>query len=135
MITFEEMETMLDEIACELPKEIYTDLNGGISLVRRAKLHPESSDPQDLYILGEYYNDRKGYGGLGRYILIYYGSFAAVYDHLSENQLRKKLKETLSHEFTHHLESMAGERDLEITDARNLARYKRRLKLRKPEEK
>lgn len=35
----------------------------------------------------------------------------------------EKLTHTLKHEFIHHLESMAGERGLEIKDAEYLADY------------
>jgi hypothetical protein len=52
-------------------------------------------------------------GELGRYIAIYYGSFLRVYGHLGREELKDELKKTLKHEFLHHLEAMAGARDLE----------------------
>jgi hypothetical protein len=60
---------------------------------------------------------------MGRYISIYYGSFKRVYGHLPKEELRKKLMKTLKHEFTHHLESMAGEKDLEIEDEKFIREY------------
>ena len=39
---------------------------------------------------------------------------------------KEELRNVLIHEFTHHLESLVGERDLEIEDARELAKYKQR---------
>ena len=42
-----------------------------------------------------------------------------------EEEFKERLKKTLFHEFTHHLESLAGERDLEIEDERQLAAYRR----------
>ena len=132
MITFEEMETMLDEIAHEIPKEFYRELNGGILLLPEIKHHPESyRQVGELYIMGEYHNDRKGYGGLGRYIKIYYGSFMQLYSHVPLQRLREEVKKVLIHEFTHHLESLAGERDLEVKDAVELEKY--RLRRRKRE--
>jgi hypothetical protein len=76
----------------------------------------------DLYTLGEYHHSYS----MGRYITMYYGSFAVVYGHLSPEELKIRLRETLRHEFTHHLESLAGEKDLEIEDERQLARYRYR---------
>jgi hypothetical protein len=60
---------------------------------------------------------------MGRYITIYYGSFSHVYGHLEKKALKEQLRETLKHEFTHHIESLAGERGLEIKDARYIADY------------
>jgi hypothetical protein len=118
MITLEEMETMLDDIATGFPQELFIELNGGIILLPEAKLNT-ASNKNDLYILGEYY---KG-GGMGRYITIYYGSFSSVYGHLGKEALKDQLQRVLKHEFTHHVESLAGERGLEIKDARDIADY------------
>ena len=118
MISIEEMETILDEIAIELPSEFYKDLNGGIILLPEIKLH-EKDKKNNLYVLGEYHRN----GNLGRFIAIYYGSFSQVYGYLSKDQLKEQLKSTLKHEFRHHLESLAGERDLEIKDAQDIAEY------------
>jgi len=118
MISLDEMEVMLDEIATELPQEIYKELNGGILLMPDTKRNPLGRN-NDLYILGEYHRD----GCLGRYITIYYGSFMQVYGNLNKEFLKEQLAHTLKHEFTHHLESMAGERGLEIKDAKYIANY------------
>lgn len=120
MISIDEMEVMLDELAAELPEEFYSELNGGIILLPQAKLHPESR-ANDLYTMGEYYRD----GSLGRYIALYYGSFLRVYGSLSEEQLKAQLRQTLRHEFRHHLESLAGERGLEIEDDQYIEQYLR----------
>lgn len=121
MISLEEMEVMLDDIANGFPQEIFKDLNGGIVLLPEAKLNT-ASDRNDLYILGEYHRG----GTLGRYIAIYYGSFLRIYGYLGSEAIKEKLIHTLKHEFTHHLESMAGERGLEIKDAQFLADYFKR---------
>lgn len=118
MVDFDEAGKILDEIAAELPREFYEELNGGIILLPEAKRDPIGGTG-DLYIMGEYYSG----GGLGRYIAIYYGSFERVYGHLSRESLKKRLASTLKHEFTHHLESLAGERDLEKEDDLYLQDY------------
>lgn len=119
----EEVHAILDEIAEGLPREFFEKLNEGIVLLSRYKIHPSSRDNSTLYIMGEY-----SVSITGRNIKIYYGSFKKTYRHRSRKVIYEKLKETLLHEFTHHLESLAGEKDLEIKDAENLRRYKKKLR-------
>ena len=121
MASIEEVQIILDEIAEELPPEIYKDLNGGIILLPQVKLHKESVD-DDLYVMGEYRHERIS----GRYIVVYYGSVEKIYGSLSRVRLKNKLRSVIKHEFVHHLESMAGERSLEIEDERRLAKYLKR---------
>lgn len=118
MISIDEMQELLDEVAEEFPQEMFRELSGGIVLARRAKRGEE----EGLYNLGEYIHG----GGLGRHIVLYYGSFMRVHGGLSRSRMKAQLRETLKHEFTHHLESLAGVRDLEAEDERQLARYRRR---------
>jgi hypothetical protein len=126
------MSLLLDEIAEELPEEVFKDLNGGVSLLREAKR--SRNDPDGgLYTLGEYRRDQ-----MGRYIVLYYGSICAVHGRKTREELRVSLRKLLTHELTHHLESLAGERDLEIKDKIHLEEYlerkrKRQPKRRKPE--
>ena len=108
---------MLDEIAEELPEEVFMDLNGGVSLVPQAKR--SEADPEGgLYTLGEYHHDQ-----MGRYIVLYYGSIRAVHGGDTRDELRLNLKRLLTHELTHHIEMLAGERDLEIEDELKLREY------------
>jgi len=129
MISFEEVEAMLDEVVQEIPREFFEKLNGGIVLLPDAKQHHASAG--DLFILGEYHNDRAGYGGLGRYIAIYYGSFVRLYGYADAATQKAELRRVVIHEFTHHIESLAGERGLEHKDAQNLAKYRQRLTYRR----
>ncbi len=109
---------MLEEIAETLPREFFSRLNGGIILKPQAKRH-NRTEAKGLFVLGEYHQG----GNLGRYIAIYYGSFMRVHGHLPKDKLAVQLTRTLKHEFRHHLESLAGERGLEIEDERFLAEY------------
>lgn len=118
MFTIDEVEIMLNEVAETLPKEWFRKLTGGINLSADAKLSPHAKG-KDLYILGEY---KRG-SMLGRFIMIYYGSFIRVYGHLPEEEFKAKLEHTLCHELTHHIESLAGAKDLEIEDAKKLSQY------------
>lgn len=121
MVSIEETEEILTGFADELPEDFYKHLNGGIVLLPEEKRNTQA---EGLYILGEYHRDLN----LGRFITIYYGSFMRVYGYMPKEQLKERLKETLLHEFTHHLESLAGERGLEFEDARKIAEYIERLK-------
>ncbi|QSX08110.1 metallopeptidase family protein [Alkalibacter rhizosphaerae] len=111
MMELEEVEVLLEEIIDGFPKELFDKLNGGILLLPEEKRNP---DPRlhDLYILGEYHSG----GGLGRYIVLYHGSFQKVFGEFGKRKLRRELEKTLKHEFVHHLESLAGERSLEKED-------------------
>lgn len=113
-----EILKMLDEIAEEIPREFFCRLNKGIILLPDYKLHKNSKDPNKLYVMGEYSSDITG-----RQIRIYYGSLKKVYRDMPLDILKVKLSDVLLHEFTHHLESLAGENNLEIKDATALAKY------------
>jgi len=117
MYTIDHVEKMLNEIAGEIPDEFFKHLNGGVILLDECKPHPKSRG--DLFILGEYHNRYD----MGRHICLYYGSFMRAYANVPEDALRKTLRQTLLHEFTHHLESLAGERGLEVKDHIKLIRY------------
>lgn len=106
MVSFEQAGEMLDRAVDALPEEIYRDLNGGVNLIPEERL---SGDGR--YIMGLYHND-----SMGRYIEIFYGSFAALYGDMRPARFEKHLRETLHHELTHHLESKAGDRSLEKWD-------------------
>jgi len=110
MIDIESFETILNELSEELPVAFYDELNLGIVISENEKIHPKSA-ASPLYILGEYRHDM-----VGRGIVIYFGSFMQCYGGASEQVLRQKMRETLRHEFRHHMESRAGLRDLEIID-------------------
>lgn len=121
MVTINEMEKMLDELALELPEEFYKSLNGGIILLPETKWNERARRGQ-LCILGQYHRG----GPMGKYITIYYGSFRRVFGHLDNDQLKERLGKTLRHEFTHHLEALAGERGLEKKDEKFIQNYLKR---------
>ncbi|MGX8774378.1 MAG: metallopeptidase family protein [Bacillota bacterium] len=109
------MGEILDMLAEELPEEFYKDLNAGIVLTPEIKRSPYGDD---LAIMGEYVRSN-----LGRGIKIYGGSINRVFGHLPEEAMTEELREILRHEFTHHIESLAGERGLEIKDENQIREY------------
>lgn len=121
MLSFDRAGALLDEMAEEFPPEFYQELNGGVLLLPEAK--PDPDFPQgELYIMGEYCHDQ-----MGRYIKLYYGSFAALAqaEDWTAEDWEEELWETFSHEFTHHLEGLAGERGLELKDAAFMEEFRR----------
>lgn len=120
MITFEECAQMLDEIADSMPYELYRDLNGGISLLPKIKVHPKALH-NDLFILGEYIRN-----SLGNAIVFYYGSINRVYGKLSREEYYKQLVRILHHEVRHHNEYLAGCDDLGVIDKLEIDEYLRK---------
>jgi len=118
MVTIEEAQDMLDEIAESLPVEFYKELNGGILLIPEARMSSQARN-DDLFTMGEYQHG----GSMGRIITIYFGSFEKLYPNIAPEKMKQKLRDTLLHEFTHHLESLAGEKGLEIKDAEQMKKY------------
>ena len=119
MMTFEVFEETALEIAETFPEDLFRELNGGIMVRRHRRLHPAAQD-HDLFVLGEYHMDRF----LGRFIVLYYGSFELCFGYSREEELRERIRKVLLHEFRHHLESLAGEYDLEIEDAVEISQYR-----------
>ena len=126
MISFEEFEDIVMEIADSFPEDFFRELNGGVMVRRRRRLHP-AAEERDLFILGEYHVDRY----LGRFVVLYYGSFESCFGFCREEELRNRIRKVLLHEFRHHLESLAGEHDLEIEDAVEISQYKYRKQIQK----
>ena len=119
---------ILDEVAEEIPEDLLVKLNGGIIVLPEIKYHP-SAAARDLYVMGEYHVQIPG---LGRYIVLYFGSFEQVFGSYTSNnssRLRTEIRKTLIHELRHHIESLSGVKDLEREDARAIEAYHlRRLK-------
>ena len=108
MLTYEQAGDMLDDLVDELPEEIFKNLNGGVSFVDEAV-----RDDDGRYTLGMYFHDK-----MGRHIELYYGSFVELYGDMDDETFRRRLKSTLHHELTHHIENQAGDRSLERWDER-----------------
>ena len=86
-----------------LPEYVFEELSGGVLVDAGTYLHP-ARVADDLYIFVSYSADPV----FGKQIVLYYGSFAAVLGDSSESAYREKIRETVRHEFLHHLETRAG---------------------------
>ena len=108
--SYETMGDWLEEISQKFPDAFFEELDGGIQLEEQELPDPDFP-PGEMYIMGEYCHDM-----LGRYIVLYYGSFAALLAEEDEETWKDEIFATVAHEFTHHIEGLAGERGLEIKD-------------------
>ena len=97
MISFEVFEDVTYEITDTFPEVFFRELNGGVMVREYSRLHPAALD-HDLFVLGEYHHDRY----LGRFIVLYYGSFVNCFT-CSDEELRVQIRKVLLHEFRHHL--------------------------------
>ena len=111
LFTYDQMGDMLEEIAAEFPDAFFEGLDGGIQLEEKALPDP-AFPPGEMYIMGEYCHDL-----LGRYIVLYYGSFASLLKEEDENVWLDEIFLTVAHEFTHHLEDTAMLHALDDADA------------------
>jgi len=103
------MGDWMEELASQFPDAFFDRLDGGIQLDESEKSNP-AFPPGEMYIMGEYCRD------LGRYIVLYYGSFAALLKEEPESAWREEIFRTIAHEFTHHMEGKAMLRSLEERD-------------------
>ena len=120
IFTIDEAAQALDEMAETFPTPLFEELNGGVNLLEDTVEDPQF--PQgEMYILGEFCEDC-----LGRYINLYYGSFAALAarEDWTEQDWLEELRTTLAHELTHHMESRSGLHALDDADAAELAQFR-----------
>ncbi len=103
MMTLEEFDQAVEEEMSLLPDYVYKELNGGVLVDQAACMHPRRL-ADDLFILGTYSVDPI----MGKQIVLYYGSFAATMQYLPDSAVRQQIRDTLRHEFRHHLETNAG---------------------------
>lgn len=118
ILSIDQVNDILDELCGELPEALFQKLNGGVLLLEEAL--PDWSAGEDVYIMGEYCCDE-----MGRYVNIYYGSFAALLYDEPRQVWVDELRTTLRHELTHHVEGLAGERSLEYKDSAQLEALRR----------
>ena len=121
MIDFERFTEIVEDEIKLLPGYVFDDLNGGVIVDEKAYLHPKRL-ADDLYIMGTYSTSPV----MGKQIKIYYGSFAATMGDSPEDKVKKKVRDTLRHEFQHHMETRAGffgDGTLIDEDKQEMARY------------
>ena len=120
LLTFDKVGEILDDLADAFPQVLFDGLNGGVNLLEDTVPDPDFPEGE-MYILGEYCDDL-----LGKYINLYYGSFAALAksEDWDADDWVDELQTTLAHELTHHLESLGGLHGLDDRDALDLERWR-----------
>lgn len=113
-------EQLFDDVTADFPRQYLLGLHGWFL---REEVQRDPVEP-GLYRLGEYIRDPRG---LGDHIVLYYGSFVAVYGHLPPSRMRKKIFDTFAHEVFHHLEHQAGRDQLGDDDRRYLEEYQQAM--------
>jgi hypothetical protein len=89
-----------------LPPRLLETLNGGIII------EPKAKREGDYLIMGEYLEDP----GLGKLIILYFGSFWDSLGSAPEDKWDEEIQETILHELRHHVESLAGIDDLSVEE-------------------
>ena len=119
-LTFDQVGELLDQLAEPFPEALFEGLNGGVNLLEDAVPDPEFPEGE-MYILGEYCEDL-----LGRYINLYYGSFTALAEQedWTLDDWKEELRQTLSHELTHHMEARGGLHALDDRDEAELEAWR-----------
>lgn len=110
----------------EVPAEFKRGLQG-LHILEQAKPEPGLAE---VWRLGEYLDPGfpsvlGGNPGLGRHIVLYYGSFAAIAREDREFDWEAEIWETLLHELRHHVESLAWRDDLVEKDLETLRAYRK----------
>ena len=121
ILTFDQAGDLLDQLAEGFPEALFEELNGGVNLLEDAV--PDLEFPEgDMYVMGEFCDNL-----LGRYINLYYGSFAALAEKedWTEEDWRAELRQTLSHELTHHMEGRGGLHALDDKDAEEMDTWRK----------
>lgn len=119
VLSFEQAGDLLDTLAESFPEALFDGLNGGVNFQEEAV--PDQEFPKgQVYILGEYCDDL-----LGRYINLYYGSFAAMAENeeWTKEDWEEELRQTLSHELTHRMEGRSGLHALDDKDEAEMAAW------------
>lgn len=118
MLTFEDFTRIVEEEVDLLPSYVHDKLDGGVLADSNVFLHPKRV-ADDLYILGTYSVDPI----FGNQIVLYYGSFISTIGDASEEVYRDRIRDTVRHEFLHHMETRAGEKGLVEEDAQRMRAY------------
>ena len=96
----------------EVPEPLLRDLNLGIVVADEVK-----REGANTYVLGQYSVSR-----MGRSVVLFYGSFRALYADKPETSWERRIRNTIKHELRHHMESLAGDEQLAREERRERSR-------------
>ncbi len=118
-VTFSEFEASAVAVYARIPEEYKAGIDG-LVVSAAAPTHPDQ-DVEEVWTLGEcvteeYASDWSGPDTTRSQVVLYWGSFQKLARSDPDFDWDEELWETLTHELRHHLESLAGEDDLEGVD-------------------
>ena len=116
-MTFDEFSRVAQEVFQGIP-EAYREGVEGVTTVETVETHPELPG---VVTLGEcltqaYHSDWQGPETTRSRVVLYYGSFRQIAQDDPDFDWEGEVRETLTHELKHHLESLADEDALEAMD-------------------
>ena len=126
-MTFDEFQQLLAEMVDEIPERFMEGLQSILALEQ------EQPEPEyrDVYRMGEYLDIGPeqflgGSSGIGRHVVLYWGSFRRVATGDPGFDWETEIWETLTHELRHHVESLAGDASLIEQDELDAREFQRR---------
>lgn len=116
-MTYAEFREVLTHMVDEIPGEFLEGLQAVLALEEE---HPEP-EYVDVWRMGEYLDIGPesffgGGGGIGRHVVLYWGSFRRIAETDPHFDWEEEMWETLTHELRHHVESLAGDASLVAED-------------------
>lgn len=129
-MTFDAFTEIADGLWDDIPERFKRGLHG-VHVLEYLKPDPNDAG---LVRLGEYRHPGfpsvlGGFEGIGRHIVLYYGSFARVAAGRARFDWEGEIWETLIHELRHHLETLAWNEDLVKEDMQFLREYRHAKKV------
>ncbi len=111
----------------EIPPEFMRGLQSVLTLEEE---HPEP-EYVDVWRMGEYLDIGPdqflgGDSGIGRHVVLYWGSFRRIAEQDPDFDWEAEAWETLTHELRHHVESLAGDASLFAQDELDSEAFVRR---------
>lgn len=106
----------------EIPEPLLRELHMGIIVLPEEK---QDKHEDDQYIMGEYISNE-----MGNHIVLYYGSFAALFTGEADSLWQEEIRDTIKHEVWHHVEALSGDEQLALQEMleeeeRKISREKR----------
>ena len=121
-MNWEEFTCFVEKVIKEdIPDPLLQELHMGIIVLPEEKLDKHEGDQ---YIMGEYISNE-----MGNHIVLYYGSFAALFTGEDFSLWQKEIRDTIKHEVWHHVEALSGDEQLAmqemLEEERKISRGKR----------
>jgi len=126
-VTYAEFRETLAQMVDEIPPAFLDGLQAVLAL------EEERPEPEyvDVWRMGEYLDIGPesffgSGGGIGRHVVLYWGSFRRIAAGSPGFDWEAEMWETLTHELRHHVESLAGDASLVAEDIRRARGFRKK---------